>query len=190
LVRKTDQVAQDAKTLGAYYVRVAGIPHKGNFTLADAQKAVNDFNRVGKILKQKYGLEFIYHNHGFEFQPYQDGTLYDFLVKQTDPSYVSFELDILWAYFPEQDPAVLLGKYGSRYKTIHLKDLKNDVQGNLSGSTDQDNDVALGTGQINIRTVLIAAQKAGVKHYYLEDESKNVLSQVPQSLAYLKGLKR
>jgi sugar phosphate isomerase/epimerase len=190
LMNKTDEVAHNAKTLGARYVRVAGIPHKGNFTLVDAQKAIDDFNRVGKILKDQYGLEFIYHNHGFEFQPYQDGTLYDYLVKQTDPHYVSFELDILWAFFPEQDPAALLNKYGSRYKALHLKDLKNDVQGNLSGSTEQNNDVALGTGQINIRAVLIAAQKAGVKHYYLEDESKNVLIQVPQSLAYLKSLKR
>lgn len=190
LISKTDEVAHNAKTLGAQYVRVAGIPHKGNFTLADAEKAIEDFNRIGKLLKVQYGLEFIYHNHGFEFQPYQDGTLYDYLVKQTDPRYVSFELDILWAFFPEQDPAGLLSKYGSRYKTLHLKDLKNDVQGNLSGSTEQDNDVALGSGQINIRAVLIAAQKAGVKHYYLEDESKNVLIQVPQSLAYLKSLKR
>ena len=188
-VNKTSEVAQNAKALGAQFVRVAGIPHKSGFTLAEAQKAIDDFNRVAKILREQYGLGFIYHEHGFEFQPYQDGTLYDYLVKQTDPRYVSFELDILWAFFPGQDPAALLNKYGNRYKAIHLKDLKKGVQGDFSGGTSQDNDVALGTGQIDIRAVILAAKKAGVEHYYIEDESSNVLVQVPQSLAYLKSLK-
>lgn len=190
LANKTTEVAQNAKTLGAQYVRVAGMPHKGAFTLAEAQKAIEDFNRVGKILKEQYGLDFIYHEHGFEFQPYQGGTLYDYIVKQTDPRYVSFELDILWAFFPGQDPAALLNKYGNRYKALHLKDLKKGVHGNFSGGTTQDNDVALGTGQIDIHAVIIAAKKAGIEHYYIEDESNNVLTQVPQSLAYLKSIKK
>jgi sugar phosphate isomerase/epimerase len=190
LVNKTAEVAQNAKTLGAQYVRVAGIPHQSALTLEEAQKAVADFNRVGKILKDKFSLGFIYHEHGFEFQPYQDGTLYDYVVKNTDPKYVSFELDIMWAFFPGQDPAALLNKYGSRYKALHLKDLKKGVTGNMSGGTNQDNDVALGTGQIDIPAVLKAAKKAGVEHYYIEDESTNVLNQVPVSLAYLKSLKQ
>lgn len=187
-VNKTDQVARDAKTLGAKYVRVAGIPHKGAFTLDDAQKAVADFNRVGKILLDQYGLHFIYHEHGFEFQPYQNETLYDYLVKNTNPRYVSFELDIMWAFFPGQDPSALLNKYGNRYKALHLKDLRKGVTGNFSGGTLQDNDVPLGTGQLNIPAILKAAKKAGVEHYYIEDESNNVLKQVPQSLTYLKTL--
>ncbi|HTI61528.1 sugar phosphate isomerase/epimerase [Mucilaginibacter sp.] len=189
-VNKTEEVAQNAKTLGAQYVRVAGIPHKSALTLEEAQKAVADFNRVGKILKEQYGLGFIYHEHGFEFQPYQDGTLYDYIVKNTDPRYVSLELDIMWAFFPGQDPAALLDKYGHRYKALHLKDLKKGVKGDLTGGTNQDNDVVLGTGQIDIPAVLKAAKKAGVEHYYIEDESTHVMEQVPQSLAYLKSLKQ
>lgn len=190
LVNKTAEVAQNARTLGADYVRVASIPHKGAMTLEEMQVAVADFNRVGRVLKEQYGLTFIYHNHGFEFQPYGNGTLYDYLVQQTDPKYVSFELDILWAHFPGHDPAALLRKYGRRYKALHLKDLRKGVAGNLSGSTAQDNDVALGTGQIDIAAVMKAAKKAGVRHYYIEDESSNIHTQVPQSIAYLKGLRR
>lgn len=189
-VNKTAEVAQNAKTLGAKYVRVAGIPHQGTFTLENAQKAVADFNRVGKILKDQYDLGFIYHNHGFEFEPYQDGTLYDYIVKNTDPKYVNFELDILWAYFPGQDPAALLTKYGKRYKALHLKDLKNGVKGNMSGGTSQDNDVVLGTGQIDIPDVLAVAEKAGVEHYYIEDESSDALTQVPKSIDYLKNFRK
>lgn len=189
LINKTAAVAQNAKILGAEYVRVAGIPHKDVMTPEEMQKAINDFNKVGKILKEQYGLTFIYHNHGFEFQPYQDGTLYDYLVKQTDPNYVSFELDILWTVFPGHDPVALLTKYGERYKTLHLKDLKKGVKGDMSGGGSPENDVALGTGQIDIPAVIKAAKKAMVKHYYIEDESSNVLTQVPQSMAYLKSLR-
>jgi hypothetical protein len=47
LVNKTTEVAQNAKTLGAEYVRVAGIPHSKTMTLDEMQKAVNDFNAAG-----------------------------------------------------------------------------------------------------------------------------------------------
>ena len=190
LVSKTAEVAQKAKILGADYVRVAGIPHKAAFTVEEAQRAFDDFNQAGKILKDEYGLTFVYHNHGFEFEPYQGGTLYDFLIKKTNPKYVSFELDILWAFFPGHDPVQLLNKYGKRYKLMHLKDLRKGVPGNLSGGTSPENDVVLGTGQINILLVLKAAKKAGIRHYYIEDESSNVDVQVPASIAYLQSLKK
>lgn len=190
LLNKTQVVAENAKTLGAEYVRVASIPHKAAITLVEMQTAIEFFNTVGKILKEQFGLTFIYHNHGFEFQPYNDGTLYDYLVSQTSPKYVSFELDILWAFFPGQNPAELLRKYGKRYKTLHLKDLKKGVKGNLSGGTAKENDVVLGTGQIDIPAVLKAAKKAKIKHYYIEDESNKMPEQVPQSLAYLKALQK
>ena len=191
LTTKTSEVGAAAKTLGAQYVRVAGIPHqKGTFTLDNAKLAVTEFNRVGKLLKENYNLGFIYHNHGFEFEPYDGGTLYDYIVKNTDAGYVSFELDILWAFFPGQDPAKLLDTYGSRYKALHLKDLKKGVAGNNSGGTDQNNDVVLGTGQINIPAVIKAARKANVKHYYIEDESSASVEQVPLSIKYLNNLNK
>ncbi|MCW3115692.1 MAG: sugar phosphate isomerase/epimerase [Segetibacter sp.] len=190
LLNKTQVVAENAKTLGAEFVRVATIPHKGAITLVEMQTAIEFFNTVGKILKEQFDLTFIYHNHGFEFEPYNGGTLYDYLITQTNPKYVSFELDILWAFFPGQNPAELLKKYGKRFKTLHLKDLKKGVKGNMSGTTSKENDVVLGTGQIDIPSVLKAAKKAKIKHYYIEDESNNVLEQVPQSIAYLKSLRK
>ncbi|MDB5264233.1 MAG: Xylose isomerase domain protein barrel [Adhaeribacter sp.] len=189
LVNKTEEVARKAKVLGASYVRVAWIPHKAPFELEDAQKAVADFNRAGKILKEGHGLTFCYHNHGYEFQPYQKGTYFDYIVQNTNPQYVSFELDILWAFHPGQDPAQLLKKYGTRFKLMHLKDLRKGVKGDFTGSTSVENDVALGTGQINIPAVLKAAKKAGIQHYYIEDESSAKSVQVPQTMTYLKSLK-
>lgn len=187
---KTAVVAQNAKTLGAQYVRVAWIPHTGAFTLEMAKKTATDFNTIGQRLKETYGLEFCYHNHGYEFEKYESGTLFDYIVQNTDARFVSLELDILWAFFPGQDPAALLKKYGRRFKLMHLKDLRKGVVGNFSGGTPVENDVALGTGQIDIPAVLKAAKKAGIKHYYLEDESPSYGKQVPISMAYLKSLKK
>lgn len=188
LLKKTDEVAANAKTLGAKYVRVAWIPHQAPFTEALTRKTAAEFNRVGRHLREKHGLTFCYHNHGYEFAPHGDGTLFDLLMELTDPRDVSYELDILWAHFPGADPAELLNRYGSRFKLMHLKDLKKGVKGDLSGGTDVRNDVALGTGQIDLPKVLRAAKKAGVQHYYIEDESPSIATQVPQTIAYLKSL--
>lgn len=188
LTNKTREVGQNAKTLGAKYVRVAWIPHEGPFTLQVTQQTVKDFNTVGKILKDEFGINFCYHNHGYEFEPYENGTLFDYIMKNTDPEYVSFEIDILWTFFPGVNPAELINKYGKRFKLLHLKDLRKGVIGNFSGGTAVENDVALGTGQLDIPTILKAAQKAGIRHYYIEDESPSYAKQVPQTIAYLKNL--
>lgn len=110
------------------------------------------------------------------------------MVAQTDPKYVNFEMDILWVFHPGQDPAKLLNKYGKRFKLMHMKDLRKGVTGDFSGQTPVENDVALGTGQLDLPAILKAALKAGVEHYYIEDESPSVSSQVPQSITYLKNL--
>ncbi|TWI89030.1 sugar phosphate isomerase/epimerase [Chitinophaga japonensis] len=189
LTTQTDEVAKNARILGAKFVRIAGFPHsKSGLTLEEARHAVQEFNRVGKILKDTYGLTLVYHNHGFEFQPYGKGTLFDYIVQHTNPRYVSLEMDILWVHFPGQDPVALLKKYGDRFRLMHVKDLKKGVKGNLSGSTDPENDVTLGTGQIDIPAILKAARRSAIQHYYIEDESSNVETQVPQSVQYLLSL--
>jgi len=117
-----------------------------------------------------------------------DGTLFDELTNLTDPAFVSFEIDILLVFHPGADPAALIEKYAPRVKLLHLKDLKKGVKGDLTGKTPVENDVALGTGQLDIPGILVAAKKANVLHYYIEDESPQPHEQVLQSIAYLKSL--
>jgi len=188
LAQSAEETIKNAKILGAKYVMVAWIPHKGAFDLATAKQAVEDFNKAGKALKES-GITLTYHNHGYEFEPYEDGTLFDYIVKNTNPEYLSLEMDVLWTAFPGQDTAALLLKYGKRWKLMHLKDLKKGVAGNLSGGTPTTNDVALGTGSIDIPAVLKAAKKVGVEHYFIEDESPSYLKQIPQTIAYVKGIR-
>lgn len=188
LINNPEEVAQNAKNLGASFVRVASIPHSGPFTQEHADKAIADFNKSGKFLKEKHGITFCYHNHGYEFREFQQGTLFDYIVQNTDPAFVSFEMDVLWVFHPGEDPKKLLKKYGNRFQLMHVKDLKKGVKGDYSGRTPVENDVALGTGQLKLSGILKTAKKVGIKYYYIEDESPHVKEQVPISLSYLKSI--
>lgn len=89
-------VIANAQAVGARYVGIAWHPHQGAFTEADARRAVADFNAFGHTLKAA-ALTFFYHNHGYEPARYGDGTLYDLIVRETDPALFAFELDVLRA---------------------------------------------------------------------------------------------
>lgn len=188
LVKDPQAIADRAKIFGSKYVMVAWIPHKtGSFNFEDAKKAVEDFNTAGKVLKEN-GITLCYHAHGYEFWPHEKGTLLDYIISNTNPEYVSFEMDVMWIQFGGGDPVKLLKKYGDRWKLMHLKDLKKGTKKDLTGLTSPENDVPLGTGELDIPGILKAAKKIGIKHYFIEDESSNIKVSVPQSIAYLKNL--
>jgi sugar phosphate isomerase/epimerase len=187
VLKKTDEVAAVAKTLGAKYVRVSLPSSKTAFDKAQATQRAAEMNAMGKQLREKHGLTFVLHNHGMEFAPEGNGTLYDFLHAQTRPEDVSFELDVLWAYLPGADPVAIFEKYGARIPLMHVKDVRKGLPRTWGHKYDSDNDVTLGTGQLDQAAIFAAAKKAGVKHFYLEDESSQSLTQVPLSIAYLKA---
>jgi len=182
------KVINEAEALGIEYVGTAGIPHQATLTEAEVKQAAAVFNRAGEALA-KEGLKFFYHNHGFEFVPRGEGTLFDLLVAETKPEWVSFEMDIFWTVHPGQDPVKLLQKYPGRWALMHVKDIRQGTKtGLLTGSEDVRNDVPLGSGQIDIPATLRTAQQIGVKHFFIEDESPVSTQQIPQSLRYLESL--
>lgn len=190
LLNDPTETIERARIYGANYIVVFWIPHDvGNFNFENAKKAAEDFNKIGKVLKEN-GLTLAYHAHGYEFQPHGDGTLLDYLMENTNPEYVSFEMDVFWIQYGGGDPVALLEKYGNRWKLMHLKDMKHGIKKDLRGLTDPEFDVALGTGQVDIEGIIRAAQKAGVAHYFIEDESSRIQTQLPESIAYLRSLRK
>jgi sugar phosphate isomerase/epimerase len=182
-------VAREAKALGLKYAGCAWIPHNGDFDEKTCREAIAVFNKAGEAMA-KHGLKFFYHVHGFEFQPYGQGTLLDLLFTETNPKFVNYEMDIFWIVFPGQDPVKLFEKYPHRWVLAHLKDMKKGTPtGALTGHTEVTNDAALGAGQMDLPAILRAAKEAGVKYYFIEDESPWSEKQVPQSLRYLEALK-
>jgi sugar phosphate isomerase/epimerase len=71
---------------------------------------------------------------------------------------------------------------------MHLKDRRPGTKGNQNGRADEESNVVLGRGDVNISAVMKAAKKIGIKHYFIEDESSKSQEQIPKSLAYLHQL--
>ena len=189
LQNEMDAVIGEAKALGARYVLTAGIPRKGDLTLAVARKAASDFNDWGAKLKAAE-LQFAYHPHGFEFVPEGNRTLFDVMLQETKSDLVRFELDVFWVAHGGGDPIRYMERYPSRFSLIHLKDIaKGTKTGVLTGKAPDETSVALGTGQIDWVRFLRAAAKAGVARYYIEDESPDAINQVPLTLAYLERIR-
>jgi sugar phosphate isomerase/epimerase len=190
-LKENPQAAVDnAKAAGAKYVMCAWIDHNGDeFTIDNIKEAVDVFNKAGKLMKEN-GITFCYHPHGYEFRPYEDGTLFDYLVKNTDPKNVNFEMDVFWVKHPGQDPVALLNKYPTRWKLMHLKDRKPGTEGNQNGRADDATNVVLGSGDVGIAEIMKTAKKIGIEHYFIEDESERVVEQVPQSLQFLASLNK
>ena len=175
--------------LGLKYVGCAWIPHDDSkpFDEKTCRDAIAVFNHAGEVLAQ-HGLKFFYHVHGYEFQPYGDGTLLDLLIRETNPKYVNYEMDVFWIVHPGQDPVKLLKKYGHRWQLMHLKGMRDSTPtGLLTGHSAVTNDVALGTGKIDYVPILKEAKKLGIKWYIIEDESPLSEQQVPQSYHYLQN---
>jgi sugar phosphate isomerase/epimerase len=188
LKRDPDSVVTKAKELGAKYVMCSWIPHTQNhFSEKEAREAVEVFNKAGEKLRAA-GVTFTYHCHGYEFQPFSDGTLFDLIVGETKPEWVSFEIDVFWAAQGGADPAKLIQKHGSRFRLMHVKDLRKGAAINSSGSAPDEDSVPVGQGSIDWAAVMKAAQGAGIEHYFIEDEARNAVDQIPQSLRYLESL--
>lgn len=185
-------VIRDAKTLGLKYVNVPYPPVGQDKIFSEelARKTAAKFNEWGEACK-KAGLRFGYHPHGLEFRPTANGeTVFDILMRETKPEFVSFQMDVYWVFYAGQDPVKLFEKYPNRWATLHVKDmLKGLATGVHTGGTPPTAKVTVGQGQIDYPSVLRAAQKAGVQHYFLEDETPTPLQCIPDSFKYLRALK-
>jgi sugar phosphate isomerase/epimerase len=179
-------VLKEAETFGLKYAGCAWIPHQGAFDEVACRQAIAVFNRAGALAAQHH-MTFFYHTHGYEFQPFENGTLFDLIMRETNPDEVKFEMDIFWIAHAGQDPVQLLKKYPGRWALMHLKDMKKGTPtGLLTGSSPVSNDVVFGTGQLDLPAILRAAGEVGAKWYFIEDESDVSEQQIPESLRYLR----
>lgn len=186
LENNVDKIIETANGFGAKYVMCAWVPHDGNkWDLEEVEHASKVFNAAGKKLEEN-GITLAYHPHGYEFRPYKNGTLFDHMVDNAK-SY-KFELDVFWAQHGGADPLALMKKYPTKFVLLHLKDLQKGIIGNNTGHEEDDTNVVLGTGQIDIAGIVAEAKALGIEYMFIEDESSNVVSQVPKSLEYLKNL--
>ena len=181
-----DEVIEKTKSYGAKYVMIPWIPHDGdNFTFENTENAVNLFNEAGQKIKAA-GLQLVYHPHGYEFRPHENGNLMDYMLQNA--RHFDFEMDVFWFFHGGADPMEYLNNYPEKFKLMHLKDMQKGVQGNDSGHEDVETNVVLGTGQIDIGALVKRGRELQVEYMFIEDESSRVVEQVPKSLELLQSL--
>lgn len=181
-------VIRDAQTIGTHYLITSNIPHSGQLSEEDVHAAAASFNRWGEEIKRN-GLSFGYHPHGFEFVHTSTETLFDVLAKQTNDELVTFEMDAFWFAHGGADPVCYLEKYAGRFELMHLKDVAKGTPTDLTGSAPDEASVPLGKGQLDWAAIFHAADRAGVKVYFIEDESTNAPQQVLETKEFLKNLR-
>lgn len=137
---------------------------------ADVMKTLADtLNHSGETCKGM-GLHLCYHNHAFEFEPAGGTTLLEILMKNTDPKLVSLELDIMWAQVAGVNPVSVLQQYPERIPLMHLKNVAEGTGQRFNEGVPKTAFSEVGNGMINVPAVLKAAETAGVKHYFVEQD--------------------
>jgi sugar phosphate isomerase/epimerase len=148
-----------------------GFPEKIANSLAKAgadhwKKTADLLNEKAAALKPA-GISVGYHNHNLEFAPVGNTTGWDILASGTDATLVHFEVDIGWIAAAGIDPVAFLKKYSGRFRWMHVKDLKASSQANFALKMDP---TEVGSGKQDWARILPAARKAGVEHFYVEQE--------------------
>ena len=146
-------------------------------TLDEYKAAADKFNSIGEECK-KTGIRFAYHNHSLEFATLDGEIAFDMLLERTDPDLVSFELDVFWTEVAGVDPVAYFNKYPGRFPLLHIKDMAQKMEApNTDWQTFTDPEKAqamfarqsnIGEGIIDFQRILENAEKAGVKHYFIE----------------------
>ncbi|MGI5846708.1 MAG: sugar phosphate isomerase/epimerase family protein [Candidatus Cryptobacteroides sp.] len=114
-----DQAIADHKVAGVKYIVTPSFRVPDN--LKDLKTYCDYFNAVGKKCSEN-GLLYGYHNHSFEFEKVEDQVVYDFMLENTDPEFVFFEMDVYWAVMGRAYPVEYFRKYPGRFKLLHIKD--------------------------------------------------------------------
>lgn len=180
-----EQVIADAKKSNVFLVTCFWIPHQDHFDLEHAEEAIKIFNRAGEKL-QEHGITLSYHPHGYEFTRYREGTLMDYVAQNA--KHFGFQIDTFWFVHGGYDPVNFFEIYSDLVVSVHLKDMQKGISGDGSGYQSNEHNVVLGQGQIDIHSIIKLAKTHGLKYVFIEDESSDVVQQVPKSLNYLKQL--
>lgn len=145
----------DHKALGCLYVVAPSFRIPNN--LADLKTYCEYFNEIGKLCAEQ-GMKFGFHNHHREFGKIEDQVIYDFMLNNTDPALVFFEMDVYWAVMGKAAPCNYFRKYPGRFELLHIKDVSEVGQ----------------SGFVGFDAIFKNAGVAGMKHYIVEMEASGV----------------
>lgn len=152
--------------------------------LIPEERSIEKYKKLPQLLEKsgeitkKAGIQFAYHNHDFEFEKFDDNqNVYDFILNQTSSDLVKMELDLYWISKADLDPLDYFEKHPQRFPLWHVKDMK-------AGTKDF---AEVGSGTINFERIFAARKKAGLKHWFLEQDSsdKDIFESINISRDYM-----
>lgn len=166
------KVFDDHKILGSKYVIFPMNMWAGTFEVLSQECEL--MNKIGEEANKR-GIKFGYHNHHMEFAtiPGSDQMYQDYLISNTDPDKVFFQMDVYWVTQGGQDPVAYLKKYPGRFKVLHIKD-----------------DYVIGeSGKINYKAIFKRFYKNGHEDWFVEIEDKMTPEEREQSKAMMDAMK-
>ncbi|MCK4676730.1 MAG: sugar phosphate isomerase/epimerase [Bacteroidales bacterium] len=165
---------------GMAYIVLPSIGKELRNTLDDYKKLADKFNIIGELCKNS-GIAFAYHNHAYEFEAMEGVIPYNILLERTEPELVSFQLDTYWVVYGGYDPVTYFKNYPGRFKLWHIKDMD---------ATPKRESTEVGQGTIDFKAIFASKKIAGMKYYFVEQESFNMplLESVKISFDYLNNL--
>ena len=146
-----DEALPAHKAAGMEFVVIPSIGKPAN--LQELQVICNYFNAIGQKCKDA-GMRFGYHNHAYEMEKVEDKIMIEYLLENTDPSLVFYQVDVYWAAYGHYSPADLFNKYPGRFTLLHIKDKKEIGQ----------------SGMVGFDAVFGNAEVAGVENFVVEVE--------------------
>ncbi|SHH49534.1 Sugar phosphate isomerase/epimerase [Chryseobacterium oranimense] len=162
LLYNWEKSVEDLHFIGSEYM-VCSYLFPEERTAEHYKKLPELFEKSGEITR-KAGIQFAYHNHDFEFEKFEaDKNIYDFILNNTSSDLVKMELDLYWISKAGLDPLDYFEKYPGRFPLWHVKDME-------AGTKDF---AEVGNGTINFKRIFEAREKAGLKYWFLEQDSSN-----------------
>jgi sugar phosphate isomerase/epimerase len=159
LRKDADAVFGQARALGNRYVVVPWLAQGERRTIAGYEAIARELDGLGRRALDA-GLRLGYHNHDFEMAPIGGVVPFDVLLARTDPALVAMELDLFWLAKGGGDPAAYFAQHPGRFAMVHVKDMSSD------GAM-----VDVGSGTLDFARVFAAAERAGIRHAFVEHDS-------------------
>ena len=119
IMEQWKEVFKGLNVMGAKYCVIPSF--KLGETIEDLKAVCDYFNKVGALAKE-YGLKLGYHNHSFEYEVVDGQVKWEYMIENTDPESVFFQMDVYWTTQGGKDPVAYLKKYPERIKMLHIKD--------------------------------------------------------------------
>ncbi len=171
-----DEAIEAANIIGQKYILS---PAFHGQTSDEYKAAAELYNGFGEKCKAG-GIRYGYHTHNGEFAVHDGRTLFDILMKETDPELVSFELDLFWAAVAGVDVVQLVKQYPGRVKLLHIKDIDQHLEEPYTifnpakemGMLMQlmKKQPIIGEGAIDFRAILSQVDDAGIDQLFIESD--------------------